>query len=187
MNRIINLLLRHRLCFLDTSCFIYLLENNKNYADLMNVVFDYISLEKLKAASSIISISEVLVKPFKENKQSIVNEYVDFFLKLPSFTIIYPDIKEAIKAAEIRAKFNFELVDSYQLALAQLSGCKTFLTNDKNLKKYKEIKVLILEDFVNKSGENTNKAQQEDEKNLKRIKPVFKTVRKRVWNKSKSF
>lgn len=52
------------------------------------------------------------------------------------------EISKAIaeKAAQIRAEYtSFRTMDALQLASACLSGCDLFLTNDKQLKQFREI------------------------------------------------
>lgn len=54
----------------------------------------------------------------------------------------------ARKAAQIRAEYKgFKAMDALQLAVACLSGCDLFLTNDKQLKQFKEIKCIIVEEL----------------------------------------
>ena len=51
----------------------------------------------------------------------------------------------AKKAAQIRAEYKgFKGMDALKLAAACLSGCDLFLTNDKQLKQFKEIKCLTV-------------------------------------------
>ena len=51
------------------------------------------------------------------------------------------------KTAEIRAKFNFKTPDVIQMATASICGADLIITNDKKLKKFQEIRVLILDDL----------------------------------------
>ena len=54
----------------------------------------------------------------------------------------------AEKAARIRAEYKFfKTMDAIQLATACLSGCDLFLTNDKQLKQFKEIKCITVEEL----------------------------------------
>lgn len=51
----------------------------------------------------------------------------------------------AEKAAQIRAEYKyFKTMDALQLAAACLSGCDLFLTNDKQLKQFKEIRCITV-------------------------------------------
>ena len=49
------------------------------------------------------------------------------------------------KAAQIRAEYKgFKAMDALQIATACLSGCDLFLTNDKQLKQFKEVKCITV-------------------------------------------
>jgi predicted nucleic acid-binding protein len=50
----------------------------------------------------------------------------------------------ADKAAELRARYNLTLTDAFQLAVAIRAECDAFLTNDSDLKRVKEIPVIVL-------------------------------------------
>lgn len=51
----------------------------------------------------------------------------------------------AMKAAQIRAEYRgFKAMDALQLVAACLSGCDLFLTNDKQLKQFKEIRCITV-------------------------------------------
>lgn len=50
----------------------------------------------------------------------------------------------ADKAADLRARYNLTLTDAFQLAIAIQAECDAFLTNDSDLKRVKEIPVLVL-------------------------------------------
>lgn len=52
----------------------------------------------------------------------------------------------AERAAEIRARYNLALPDSFQVAVALESGCDAFLTNDAALKRVAEIDVIVLDE-----------------------------------------
>lgn len=54
----------------------------------------------------------------------------------------------AKKAAQIRAEYKgFKAMDALQLAVACLSGCDLFLTNDKQLRQYKDMKCITVEEL----------------------------------------
>ena len=58
------------------------------------------------------------------------------------------DMRIAVKAAQIRAEYKFfKPLDSLQLATACITGCDIFLTNDKQLKQFKEIKCVTMADI----------------------------------------
>lgn len=54
------------------------------------------------------------------------------------------DRQMGIESARLRAKYNIRTPDAIQLAAGLVNGAKVFITNDANLKKVKEIKVVVL-------------------------------------------
>lgn len=50
----------------------------------------------------------------------------------------------AREAAAIRRKYGFRLLDAVQLATAKLNKAQIFVSNDKGLQKFKELKVIAL-------------------------------------------
>ena len=54
----------------------------------------------------------------------------------------------AMNAAEIRAAYkDFKAMDSYQLAVALEKGCDVFLTNDKQLRQFNELKCITVDEW----------------------------------------
>ena len=63
-----------------------------------------------------------------------------------SVTEINIDI--AKKAAKIRAEYKmFKSMDALQLAAATLTGCDLFLTNDKQLKQFADIRCITVDEL----------------------------------------
>jgi predicted nucleic acid-binding protein len=52
-----------------------------------------------------------------------------------------------MQAAELRAKYNLRTADALQVASALSVNCDTFLTNDKQLNRLTELRVLVLDDL----------------------------------------
>lgn len=134
--------------FLDTPCFIYLFENHPKYHDIVRPIFSMLSVNKVVAYTSVITVTEVLTKPYKINSTELIHKYNEAFFQMPNFEIATPDYNTAVKAAKISAKYNFSLPDSYQLAMCIEMGCETFLTNDKQLKKFKDLEVITLDELI---------------------------------------
>lgn len=57
------------------------------------------------------------------------------------------DDQIANQAAELRARYGLALPDSFQIAIAILSGCDAFLTNDLALKRVTEISAIVLDEM----------------------------------------
>lgn len=148
MKNILPIIAKSQPTYLDSSVFIYAFENHPKYKSLTRPLFNALSDSKLKAVTSIITITEVLTIPLKEKESKLVNTYLEVFSKLPNLDVLLPSYWSAVEAAKIRAKYNFTLPDSYQLALAREAKCKSLITNDKNLLKFKEIKMIHLDSYA---------------------------------------
>jgi len=53
-------------------------------------------------------------------------------------------------SSKLRAKYSIRTPDAIQIAVGIIYAADTFLTNDSDLKKVKDISVVILEDFLEK-------------------------------------
>ena len=130
--------------FLDTSCFIYLIENHPQFALPLRSIFSDLGKGKIHAVTSVVTIAEVLVKPIEVNRNDLVTKYHELFTTVKSLSVVAPSYNTARLAAVIRAQYRFTLTDSFQLALAKEHNCKTFLTNDDRLKLYRDLPVKLI-------------------------------------------
>lgn len=135
--------------FLDTAPFIYFIEKNEGnplYFDkvkrfLMESYDNDVDME-----TSVITMEEYMVFPYRNNEQKYINLFKKLLEEL-EINIIDIDREIAEKAAKIRAEYKaFKAMDALQLAAACISGCDLFLTNDKQLRQFKEIKCITVED-----------------------------------------
>lgn len=131
--------------FFDTAPIIYYLQESDLYFNTMisflrqNRDGDYVI--------SAITATEYLTYPFRENDEKLINDFYSFIDDM-EVEIKEIDMKIAVKAAQIRAEYKFfKPLDSLQLATACITGCDIFLTNDKQLKQFKEIKCVTMDDI----------------------------------------
>ena len=136
--------------FLDTAPLIYFIEkdsNNPQYFDNMKQFFEEGYRENKEFLTSVITMAEYFVFPYRNQKMS----YIDSFHRLVDtldMEITEVDQEIAKKAAQIRAQYkNFKAMDALQLATACVTGCDLFLTNDKQLKQFAEIKCVTVDDL----------------------------------------
>jgi predicted nucleic acid-binding protein len=148
MEQLLQLIQRQKYIFLDTSLFVYTFEQNPKFHDISKEIFVALSENKFQAITSLLTVTETLTIPYKNNDSERIQNYLEVFGELPNLSVKAPTLTTAIAAAKLRAFYNLKLPDAYQLAIAIENKCKIFLTNDKQLKKCKEIKVLCLSDFV---------------------------------------
>lgn len=136
--------------FIDTAPFIYLIEKNEDNPQYFNKIKTFFNdgyNDDVDFVSSVITSEEYLVFPYRIQSQ----EYIDIFEKLIKaleIEMVVIDERIARKAAQIRAEYqSFKAMDALQLAVASLTGCDLFLTNDKQLKHFKEIKCITVDEL----------------------------------------
>lgn len=53
----------------------------------------------------------------------------------------------ALEAAQIRARYNLQLPDAFQIAVALAAECEAFFTNDNVFRRVTELTVLLLDEL----------------------------------------
>ncbi len=133
---------------LDTAIFIFHFEENQKYLKITSAILGAIEEGKVKGVTSIITLMEILAKPKAENNQTAVEEYKFVLNTFPNLKVLNIDTRIAEKAAELKARYGITSRDAIQAATSILNGADTFITNDPNLRKVEEIKVLTLDEML---------------------------------------
>ena len=134
--------------FVDTSLFIYFLEGNKKFIEKANDFFKYCLSNDVELKTSTITFMEFSIKPYEKGKIEVVNKFKDFLVDFDIHTYNI-NIEIADSAAMLRSKYKWlKSMDAIQLSVALFSECDIFITNDINLKKIKELDVILIKDWV---------------------------------------
>ncbi|WP_367354784.1 type II toxin-antitoxin system VapC family toxin [Atribacter sp.] len=129
MEKFKHLLNNHRIIALDTSCFIYYFEE-KRYLKALEYLFSGIENGSFQALNSVLTITEILVKPQSLGLQNVVDEYIALLGTYPNLKIIPLTLDIAVRAAEIRSTYKLRTPDAIHLATAWENQATLFLTND---------------------------------------------------------
>ncbi|MBL7156148.1 MAG: type II toxin-antitoxin system VapC family toxin [Candidatus Pacebacteria bacterium] len=133
--------------FLDTAIFIYFLEENSKWINLVLPIFQLAEKKEVNLVTSSITALEVITGYKKQKRQDLVKSFwemlEDFEIEILDFEKKYVE-----KAAQLRADLNLRTPDAIQLSLAIKNKISAFATNDAKLKKVKEIKIFYLGDYV---------------------------------------
>ncbi len=140
--------LKNRIVFLDTAPLIYFIEGNSDYQEKLEKVFNLNDDGLFKFITSSITLLEVLVKPLKDGETNIVEQYKTILANAEGIDIFDITSIIAVKAAEIRAKYNSRTPDALQIATAIERQADYFFTNDHRLKNITEIKVITIADLT---------------------------------------
>lgn len=131
--------------FLDTSPVVYYLECNELY--YLNMKKFWKEYGECDYVTSAVTVTEYLTFPYQQNNLQLINAFYAFINGM-DIEIKSIDKTIADKAAQIRAEYKFfKTMDALQLATACLTGCDLFLTNDKQLKQFREIKCITVDEL----------------------------------------
>ena len=130
--------------FLDTAPLIYFIEGHSDYQEVLSRVFEANEKRDFIFITSSITLLEVLVKPLKDGNTKLAEQYKNILTNAPGIELLEVTHEVAIKAAELRAKYNLRTPDSIQIATAIVTKASCFLTNDIRLKSVSELKIVAL-------------------------------------------
>lgn len=123
-----------KLIFLDTAPIIYYVEGNPYYDQSTKMLFDLIDTGKIMAITSLLTLSECLVMPFRKGLNQLIGNYHELFTAGQNLYLSLLDDQIAITAAKIRAQnLSLKLPDAIQLATTIKYQCDSFVTNDARL------------------------------------------------------
>jgi predicted nucleic acid-binding protein len=135
--------------FIDTAPIIYYLQAHPEFGPLAREVALTIESGSLTAYTSVLTLTEVLIKPIATNDVALAQKFVQFIKHPRHITLI--EISEGIAetAGNLRGRYSFlKTIDALQLATALYVGADAFLTNDAKLKQIKELRVILLKDYL---------------------------------------
>ncbi len=143
-----ELLKKSEKIFLDTLIFIYHIDENPKYIDLVDEIFKLIDTGRIEGCTSIITLLEVLVRPFQENDTQTAVKYKELILNSKNLDVL--EVKESVveRAAKLRAEYKIKTPDAIQVASAILNKVDIFISNDKDLERIKEVDIITLDSFL---------------------------------------
>lgn len=133
---------------LDTAVFIYFIEENKVFLPIVKPIFEAIHRGELAAATSGLTLMEVLVLPYRVNNFTLAERYESLLTR--SRGLRFVDLNRPLLrgAARLRGAFNLKPPDALQVAAAMAAGCRVFLTNDRRLPSIPGLQVVQLKTYL---------------------------------------
>jgi len=148
---ILNILKSAKSVYLDTAPIIYQIEENDNFLQSTNLIFDMIEQKELLAVTSLVNKHELYIKPFREKDVEKKILYDEMFVSCSDKYVSELSEEIFVEASKLRAiNKSLKDFDSLHLAIAIQENCDVFLTNDIKLKKLIELgnlKVIVLTDL----------------------------------------
>jgi predicted nucleic acid-binding protein len=135
--------------FLDTAPVIYFIEAHHQFGPLVKQVVELMNENRIQAVTSVLTLSEVLPKPVETGNVELAQKFKTYLKNGPNLTLLAIDETIGEIAGVLRGKYPYlKTVDAVQIATALDAEADAFLTNDKKLSGIKEIKVIILSDYL---------------------------------------
>lgn len=131
----------------DTAPFIYFIEKHPVYVDQVRAIFQRVNTGMSQVITSVITLTEVLGLPLEMQHLHFESEYRAMLLNTDGITTLPVSIPIAEQAARLRATYKLRTPDALHVATAIVSHCDAFLTNDLQLRRITEIKILVLDNL----------------------------------------
>lgn len=148
VERLRAFLRRHRRIALDSSIFIYHLEANAKYLACTDLIFAWIERTESKAITSTITMTELLVLPYREGNEQRANDFYGLLSTYPNLQWIAPNLEIAELAARIRALHRLQTPDALQAATAARSQATGLITNDAVFERVEGFQTLVLDQLL---------------------------------------
>ena len=148
LNRLRTFLRRHRRIALDTSIFIYQLEANVRYLALTDHIFSWLERPANKAVTSTITMTELLVQPYRDSDEQRVDEFYGLLSTYPNLDWIAPNLEIADLAARLRALHHLRTPDALQAATAAHAQATGLITNDPVFERVETFQTLVLDQLL---------------------------------------
>lgn len=142
-----DLLVRLSRVFLDSAPVIYFIEKHPVYCSILEPLFSRFETGELVAVTSPITLAECLVLPMRQRNPEAVEAFVAILGGDDSSFFVPLQRETARIAADIRSRYNVTLADAFQVAAALEGQCDVFLTNDKDLCRVADLKVVLVEEL----------------------------------------
>ncbi|WPD24534.1 MAG: PIN domain-containing protein [Candidatus Electrothrix scaldis] len=140
--------LRGKLIALDTAPLIYFIEEHPAYCPVVEPFFEQLDKGTVEVVTSVITLTEVLVKPLRDGDTRLAEQYRDILLNIDGLTTVEVSVAIAEKAARLRSQYSLRTPDAIQIATALHSGASALLTNDIRWPALPDVHILTLEQLV---------------------------------------
>lgn len=145
--RLLAFLRRHRRLGIDTSPFVFHLEEHPTYGAPSDRLFRWVHSGRSVGITSTVTMTEVLVLPYRQGRADAANNSFSTLVQMGNIEWLSPSLGVADRAARARAMYNLRTLDALQLATALTAGATGFITNDQHFRRVPDLEVLMLDDL----------------------------------------
>jgi predicted nucleic acid-binding protein len=146
--RLSEILRSRRKVYLDTSVFIYFIEEHPIYFEVCDRFFNYLEKGKIEAVTSTLTLTEILVQPYRQKNDELVLKFYSLFTTYPHLSWQPLTLPISDLAAKLRADHNLKTPDAIHAASALSSGTTCIICNDQVFSRIEDIDYMILDDCL---------------------------------------
>lgn len=146
MERVEAALVGHAVIGIDSSIFIYFVEDVEGRAHAAGTILRLIA--GLSGVTSTLTLTEAATRPYQIGRSDLADEYRTLVTTFPQLMVAGIDVEIALRAARLRASHGLRTPDALQVAACLEHGATAFVTNDRRLRRVTELDVILIDDFV---------------------------------------
>lgn len=132
---------------LDTTVFIYFIEEHARYLPIIEPLFAEVAQGEREIVTSALTLLEVMVVPFRAGDAALAARYEALLTRSRGLHLIAIDRDQLRAAAQLRARYGVRTQDALQLAAVLQARCSAFVTNDRRLPALPGLRILQLDDY----------------------------------------
>jgi predicted nucleic acid-binding protein len=132
----------------DTPVFVYHIEQTSRWAAPARAALEAMTDGEFSGMTSVLTLLEISIKPLRLGRPEIADAYEALIGDITNLTINDVDMESARIGAELRAAYGLRTPDSLHVAACLTHGAEAFVTNDRRLRRVKEIEIVMLDDFA---------------------------------------
>ena len=133
---------------IDTAIFIYFIEEHPQFLPLVLPLFEQADRGKTELVTSAVTLLEVLVVPYRAGDVQLAERYELLLTRSRGIRMVDITCEQLRAAAQLRAATAVKTPDAVQLVCAIGTGCKVFLTNDRELPPIPGLRVIQLSSYL---------------------------------------
>jgi len=133
---------------LDTAIFIYFIEEDPQFLQILKPLFTAMDQGSFQAVTSALTLLEVLVAPYRAGNSPLAERYEALLTRSRGLRLVDIDRSLLRSAAQLRATVRLKPPDAIQVAAALATGCRVFLTSDRKIRTVPGLQILQLRDYL---------------------------------------
>lgn len=138
---------------IDTALFIYFIEEHPQFLPLVLPLFEEADRGTKELVTSAVTLLEVLVVPYRAGDVQLAERYELLLTRSRGIRMVDITREQLRAAAQLRAATGAKTPDALQLVCAIGTGCKAFLTNDRDLPRIPGLGVIQLSSYLDSNEE----------------------------------